>query len=129
MGTALWVENMPFAFIPDIEGLMQTLDRYGSDDIGIVFDVANSHFIKEDLGDALRRCRKRLKLVHLSDTNQQVYRHDPVGLGDVPFAQVPPVLREIGYTRLPMLEIIAQDADKGILASTELLAGMGYVSR
>jgi L-ribulose-5-phosphate 3-epimerase len=128
-GTALWVENMPFAFIPDIEGLMQALDRYGNDDIGIVFDVANSHFIKEELGDALRRCRKRLKLVHLSDTNQQVYRHDPVGMGDVPFAQVPPVLHEIGYARLPMLEIIAQDADNGILASTELLAGMGYVSR
>jgi sugar phosphate isomerase/epimerase len=128
VGTALWVENMPFAFIPDIEGLMQALDRYGNDDIGIVFDVANSHFIKEDLGDALRRCRKRLKLVHLSDTNQRVYRHDPVGLGDVPFAQVPPVLKEIGYARLPMLEIIAQDADQGILASTDLLADMGYVA-
>lgn len=128
-GTALWVENMPFAFIPDIEGLMQALDRYGNDDIGIVFDVANSHFIKEDLGDALRRCRKRLKLVHLSDTNQQVYRHDPVGLGDVPFAQVPPVLKEVGYTHLPMLEIISQDADKGILASTDLLADMGYGAR
>ena len=93
VGTALWVENMPFAFIPDIEGLMQVLDRYGNDDIGIVYDVANGHFIKEDLGAALRRCRKRLKLVHLSDTNQQVYRHDPVGKGDVPFAQVPPVLQ------------------------------------
>jgi len=128
-GTELWVENMPFAFIPDIDGLMQVLDRYGNDGIGIVFDVANSHFIKEDLGDALRRCRKRLKLVHLSDTNRQVYRHDPVGKGDVPFAQVPPVLEEIGYARLPMLEIIAQDADKGILASTDALAAMGYVAR
>ena len=128
-GTALWVENMPFAFIPDIEGLMQALDRYGNDDIGIVYDVANGHFIKEDLGAALRRCRKRLKLVHLSDTRRQVYRHDPVGAGDVPFAQVPPVLKEIGYVRLPMLEIIAQDADKGILGSTDALAAMGYVTR
>jgi sugar phosphate isomerase/epimerase len=128
-GTALWVENMPFAFIPDIEGLMQALDRYGNDDIGIVYDVANGHFIKEDLGAALRLCRRRLKLVHLSDTRRQVYRHDPVGAGDVPFAQVPPVLKEIGYVRLPMLEIIAQDADKGILGSTDALAAMGYVTR
>ncbi len=125
-GTALWVENMPFAFIPDIEGLMQTLDRYGNDDIGIVYDVANGYFIKENLGDALRRCRKRLKLVHLSDTGQQVYRHDPVGAGSVPFHDVPPVLKEIGYTRLPMLEIIAPDAEKGILASTDKLVAMGY---
>jgi L-ribulose-5-phosphate 3-epimerase len=125
-GTALWVENMPFAFIPDIEALMQALDRYGNDDIGIVYDVANGYFIKENLGDALRRCRKRLKLVHFSDTGQQVYRHDPVGAGSVPFAEVPPVLEEIGYKRLPMLEIIAQDAEEGILASADKLAAMGY---
>ena len=81
------------------------------------------------MGEALRRCRKRLKLVHLSDTNQQVYRHDPVGAGDVPFAQVPPVLKEIGYKRLPMLEIIAPDAEKDILASADALAGMGYATR
>ena len=92
VGTALWVENMPFAFIPDIEGLMQLLDRYGNDEIGVVYDVANGHFIKEDLSVALRRCSKRLRLVHLSDKGQQVYRHDPVGAGNVPFAQVPPVL-------------------------------------
>jgi len=127
VGTALWVENMPFAFIPDIEGLMQALDRHGNEDIGIVYDVANGHFIKENLGVALRRCRTRLKLVHLSDTGRQVYRHDPVGAGDVPFAQVPPALHEIGYTRLPMLEIIAPDAEKSIIASTDALAGMGFV--
>ena len=126
VGTALWVENMPFAFIPDIEGLMQALGRYGNDDIGIVYDVANGHFIKENLGDALRRCRNRLKLVHISDTGQQVYRHDPVGAGNVPFPEVPPVLEEIGHKRLPMLEIIAPDAEKGILASADTLAAMGY---
>ncbi len=125
-GTDLWVENMPFAFIPDIEGLMQALDRYGNDDIGVVYDVANGHFIKEDIGQALRRCRKRLKLVHLSDTGLKVYRHDPVGAGDVPFKTIPPVLKEIGYSRLPMLEIISEDADRGILSSTERLAGMGF---
>jgi L-ribulose-5-phosphate 3-epimerase len=126
VGTALWVENMPFAFIPDIEGLMQALDRYCNDDIGIVYDVANGHFIKESLGDALRRCRTRLKLVHFSDTGRQVYRHDPVGAGNVPFREVPPVLEEIGYKRLPMLEIIAPDAEQGILASADRLAAMGY---
>jgi L-ribulose-5-phosphate 3-epimerase len=126
VGTALWVENMPFAFIPDIEGLMQALDRYGNDEIGIVYDVANGHFIKENLGQALRRCRKRLELVHFSDTGQQVYRHDPIGAGSVPFTEVSPVLEEIGYARLPMLEIITPDAEKAILASADKLAAMGY---
>src|SRR4029450_1935856 len=126
VGTALWVENMPFAFIPDIEGLMQTLDRYGDGDIGIVYGGGNGHFINENLAVALRQCRKRLKLVHLSDTGQQVYRHDPVGAGNVPFAEVPPVLEEIGYKRLPMFEFIAPDAEKDILASADKLAAMSY---
>ena len=125
-GTALWVENMPFAFIPDTDGLMQALDDYGNDEIGIVYDLANGHFVNEDLGDALRFCRKRLKLVHLSDTGRNIYRHDPVGAGDVPFREVPPVLSEIGYSRLPMLEIISSNADAEILSSTEKLAAMGY---
>ena len=79
-----------------------------------------------EFGDALRRCRNRLKLVHISDTGQQVYRHDPVGAGNYPFPEVPPVLEEIGHKRLPMLEIIAPDAEKGILASADTLAAMGY---
>jgi L-ribulose-5-phosphate 3-epimerase len=128
IGTALWVENMPFAFIPDIDGLMQTLDRYGDDDIGIVYDVANGHFIKEDLAAALRRCAQRLRLVHLSDTGQAIYRHDPIGFGDVPFADVPPVLRELRYAGLPMLEIISPNADADILASADQLAAMGYAA-
>jgi L-ribulose-5-phosphate 3-epimerase len=125
-GTALWVENMPFAYIPDIKGLMQAIDDYGNDDIGIVYDVANGHFIDENLVDALRLCCQRLKLVHVSDTSRHVYRHGPVGAGDVPFTLVPPVLEEIGYQRLPMLEIISPNAEADIVASVDKLVAMGF---
>ena len=53
-----------------------------------------------------------LALVHLSDTPREVYRHSAVGQGSVPFAAVPPVLEEVGYRDLPMLEIIADDPDR-----------------
>ena len=93
------------------------------------FDVAAfRHCAAYDDAAALRRCRERLKLVHVSDTGQQVYRHDPVGAGDVPFAQVPPVLKEIGYTRLPMLEIIAPDAEVGSDAIVVVVCGMSVNS-
>jgi L-ribulose-5-phosphate 3-epimerase len=126
-GTALWVENMPFAFLPKIDEIVSVLDRYGDPAIGIVWDAANSHFAGEDLGQSLRRCRERLKLVHLSDTGPAVYRHDPVGAGTVPFASIPPVLADIGHRRRPMLEIISGDADRDIAASAErlLVAGFG----
>lgn len=128
-GTALWAENMPFAFLPKIDELMTALDRYGDPDIGIVWDAANSHFVKEDLGRSLARCASRLKLVHLSDTDQKTYAHAAVGQGDVPFATLPAELVKVGYRRRTMLEITSQSPDADILASADKLAGMGYADK
>ncbi len=73
-GTSLYIENMPFAFLPAIDGLL-ALNAYGNDDLGIIYDVANAWFIKEDLAEGLRKCARRLRLVHYSDTGHGVYRH------------------------------------------------------
>ena len=126
VGTALYVENMPFAFLPGIDALMQALDRYGNDRIGIVYDVANGHFINEDIGAALKKCQSRVKIVHLSDTNQKVYKHDAVGLGTVDFAPIPSYLAQIGFTHKPILEIIAPNADTEIDDSVAKLVAMGW---
>ena len=125
-GTSLYVENMPFAFLPGVDALMAALDSYGSDHIGIVYDVANGHFINEDVCAALRTCRRRLRIVHLSDTNQKIYRHDPVGLGTVDFSGIPAVLAEIGFAERPILEIISADADRDIDDSATKLAKFGW---
>jgi sugar phosphate isomerase/epimerase len=125
-GTALWLENMPFAFLPDAGSLAETLDRYGSAGIGVVYDVANAHFIGEAIGDGLALCRDRLKLVHLSDTGREIFRHDPVGCGTVPFARLPALLRQVNYSEVAMLEIIAHDADSAIAASARALVAMGF---
>jgi L-ribulose-5-phosphate 3-epimerase len=125
VGTQLYVENMPFAFLPDAEGLMAALERYGDERIAVIYDVANAVFVGEDPGDGLRRVQGRLKLVHLSDTPREVYRHSAVGEGVVPFAAIPPALQEVGYADLPMLEIIAPDPDQAIRASIERLAELG----
>ena len=127
-GTALVVENMPFAFLPGIADVLAVLDEYGDADIGVVYDVANGHFVKEDIAAALRLCAPRLQVVHVSDTSQTVYRHDAVGLGTVDFAAVPPVLREIGFARRPVLEIIDADPDASIERSVGRLQAAGWVS-
>jgi len=123
-GIDLWVENMPFAFLPEAEGLMASLDRYSADTIGVVYDVANAHFIGEDAVAGLDRVRSRLSLVHLSDTGQSVYRHDAVGLGDVDFAAVIPKIRSLSLERTPMLEIISRDPDRDIVRSIATLDAM-----
>jgi sugar phosphate isomerase/epimerase len=125
-GTALWVENMPFAFLPEIDALMEALKAYGNEAVRVVYDVANAHFIGEDFAVGLKRCRERLALVHLSDTGRQVYRHDPVGQGTVPFADVPDALAAIGYHARPMLEIISRNPDRDIVESARRLAAMGF---
>ena len=125
-GTRLLVENMPFCFLPDANAIMQALDTYGDDRIGVIYDVANGHFIGEDPCEGLRRVRSRLGLVHLSDTGRAVYKHDPVGAGDVPFAAVPPVLAEVGYTEMPVLEVISPNADADLLDSAQRLEALGF---
>ena len=125
-GTSIFAENMTVAYVPDADGLMQELAAYGSDEIGVCYDVANAHFIGEDPAAGLRRVAERLRLVHLSDTTTAAYRHDPVGRGDVPFERIPPVLAEIGHGEMPMLEIIVDVPDADPVASGQLLLEMGW---
>ncbi len=127
-GTALWIENVTVSFLPGIGGIMEALASYGNDDIRIVYDVANAYFINEDFAEGLKTCRERLALVHLSDTTRQIYRHDPVGAGDLPFAEVPSALAAVGYRARTMLEIISRDPDRDILASADQLAALGFAT-
>jgi L-ribulose-5-phosphate 3-epimerase len=126
--TSIWVENMPFAFLPRIGELMDALARYGNDDVRIVYDIANAYFIGEDFAAGLMQSCARLALVHLSDTSRRHYRHDPVGLGSVPFAEVPRALAAINYTGQPMLEIISSSPDRDIVASAARLAALGFAA-
>lgn len=123
-GIELWVENMPFAFLPDAAGLMASLDQYGANNIGVCYDVANAHFIGEDPVAGFDRVGSRLRLVHLSDTGQSVYRHDPVGLGDVDFAAVVSKINAVGLEQAPMLEIISRNPDHDIRQSIERLVAV-----
>lgn len=125
-GVRLLIENIAFAFLPDAPSLLRAVEEYGHDGIGIIYDVANAHFIGEDPCEGLRLVRDRLGLVHFSDTGRSVYRHDPVGMGDVPFAAVPPVLAEVGYAELPVLEVISRTPDADTLDSACRLAEAGF---
>ena len=126
-GIRLFIENMPFAFLPDAESLMKVVDGYGDDSIRVIYDVANAHFIGEAPTEGLRRVRDRLSLVHFSDTTRRSYKHDPLGCGDVPLAGIASVLKEVGYNELPMLEVISLNPDADIAGSCRILqqAGLG----
>jgi L-ribulose-5-phosphate 3-epimerase len=126
VGTRLFIENMPFAFLPDAESLMNAVDGYGDDSIRVIYDVANGHFIGEPPTEGLRRVRDRVSLVHFSDTTRQSYKHDAIGCGDVPLAGIPSVMKEIGYSELPMLEVITLNPDADIADSCRRLYQAGF---
>ena len=121
-GTRLLVENMPFAFLPLAGELMAAIEPYP--EVGVVYDVANAVFAREDVAAGLATVRPRLALVHLSDTPLEVYRHDPVGGGAVDFAAVAEALAEVGYTGPAMLEIVSPDPDRDIPASVKRLRAL-----
>jgi sugar phosphate isomerase/epimerase len=125
-GTKLLVENMPFGYLPSAAEILQLLNNYGNRDIGVIYDVANGHFIGKDPREELHLLKGRVELIHFSDTNRSVYKHDPIGMGDVPFKAIAPVLAEIGYKELPFLEVISRNPDAEIRDSVERLAAAGY---
>ena len=123
-GTRIVAENMPFGFLPRADQMMAALDDYGWDEVGVVYDVANAVFAREDPMEGLRRVKDRLELVHLSDTGLDAYRHDPVGRGVVDFAVFADGLAEVGYSGVAMLEVISEDADTDIAESADRLLAM-----
>ena len=125
-GIRLLIENMPFAFLPDAESLMKVVDGYGDDSIRVIYDVANAHFIGESPTAGLRRVRDRLSLVHFSDTTRQSYKHDAIGCGDVPLEGLAFAMKEIGYSELPMLEVISLNPDPEIADSCRRLQQAGF---
>lgn len=125
-GVEIWAENMPFCFLPDLDGLLAALDSYGADEIGVCYDVANAHFIGENPADGIRRLGARLKLLHLSDTNRQVYRHAAIGEGDVDFGAVGRVLKDAPLSSLPVLELISSNADFDFQQAPKALAEKGF---
>lgn len=125
-GVQLLIENIPYAFLPDADGIMAAIEGLPADHVGVIYDVANAVYIREDPVAGVARIGDRLRLVHLSDTPLDAWRHDPVGRGVVPFGDFGLALREAGYEGPNVLEIISPDADADIRDSIEALANAGW---
>ena len=128
-GVSLVMENVPASFLPHANHLMEALARMGLQRMGILYDVANGVFAREDPAEGLRKARPRLQMVHLSDTGLSSWQHATIGSGVVPFQSVAAALDEIGYSGPTVLEIISDDPDRDIAASHEALVPLGWAAR
>lgn len=125
-GVGLAIENVPFASFPDAASLGDFVRGIGSPSVAVCYDAANAHFIGEAPAEGLRGLGDLVKVVHLSDTRRSVWRHDEIGLGDVPFVEVGAALDAIGFTGASMLEIIDADPGSAIVRSHRALSAMGF---
>lgn len=126
-GIGLAIENVPFAAFPDASTLEQFVRGFTSPAIGVCYDAANAHFIGESPADGIKQLADLLRIVHLSDTGRDAWRHDPIGTGTVPFAEVAQALGAIGFEGACTLEIIDRDPDAAILRSHRALVPFGFV--
>jgi L-ribulose-5-phosphate 3-epimerase len=128
-GVRLLLENIPMGVHARADQLIAFADRADHPLVGICYDIANAHFIGEDTNAGLRQVRSRLGIVHLSDTGRQAWRHDPVGDGGCDFAGFGATLREIGYARTSMLELVCDRPVEQIRESHRKIAAWGWAGR
>ena len=125
-GVQLLVENIPFAILPTAHDVMKAVERFPSDRVGIVYDVANAVYVREDPVTGLRLVSSRLRLVHLSDTGLERWEHAPIGRGIVPFGAIASVLRELSFGGPMVAEIVCQDPDVEIPESLRALRSLQW---
>lgn len=126
-GINLAVENVPFAAFPDAPALGRFVRGFSSPAISVCYDAANAHFIGESPADGIRQLADLLRIVHLSDTGRDTWRHDPIGMGTVPFPEVVKALDDVGFAGACTLEIIDRDPDAAILRSHRALVPLGFI--
>ena len=128
-GVGLAVENVPAAGLPDAASLGAFVREYDSRFMGACYDAANAHFIGEAPADGIAALADLLRIVHVSDTTRTVWRHAPVGDGDVPFASVAAAMAAAGFAGPCMLEILDPDPEAAIIRSHDALTAMGFAAR
>ena len=108
-GVRILLENVPFTHRPTAQDMKELCERIG--DVGVNFDVCNSLYIKEDAAEAIRMLGDLVENVHISDTPADVFKHDCLGTGIVDPGPTAQALKDIGYDKMTVLEIIADAND------------------
>lgn len=130
-GVRILLENVPFTFLPTAEDMKKTAEMIGPE-VGVNYDVCNGAYIKEDVGEAIRMLGPLCENVHMSDSGFGEFKHDRLGTGIVDPAPAFQALKDIGYDKLTVLEIITDanapgaDPDADIRISHDILARHGW---
>jgi sugar phosphate isomerase/epimerase len=125
-GVLIGLENAPSFFIERSDQLRRMVEEIGSDQVRIVFDVANAA-MRESLPKALDTVGDYLVHVHLSDCDLSSWAHLSVGEGRLNFQQIYAELQQMGFEGTSIIETTyLADKDGGVLSSKDRLEAIGW---
>jgi L-ribulose-5-phosphate 3-epimerase len=118
-GVRLLLENTPYCFRPTMDQLVDVVKEVRSDNLKIVYDVANAAYIGENPVACLLSSHPAIGLLHISDTGLEEWGHDPIGTGVVNFEELGEAIEATCKMDNVVLEIIREkdpliEINKGI---------------
>ncbi len=105
LDVTITLETSPSTYLGSASDLMEVVNSFDSDNLGITYDAANALAI-EDPAEGVKRVGDRLKLAHISDTTKARWAHDAIGTGEVDFASFAQALRDMGFSGKTVYELI-----------------------
>jgi len=108
-GVRLLMENTPYCFRPTIGELVSLVEEIRSENLSIVYDVANAAYIGEDPVASLQSHHAHIGLVHISDTGTDVWGHDPIGTGIIDFVGLGRAVDSVFSVDRVVLEVIREE--------------------
>ena len=108
-GARLLFEQTPYCFTPTIETLVHVVRTVNDDSLKIVYDVANAAYIGEDPVGSLLAHHELIGLVHISDTNTDVWGHEPIGTGVIDWRALGPAVEATLGVDNVVLEVIREE--------------------
>ena len=124
-GIDLLLENHPQGLLADAQTIENFLSDEGYDSIPVAYDVANATAIGEDPLVGIETLYRRIGVVHFSDSPKGQWRHDPIGSGDIDFAAIIERLRQKGFDKTIILEILSEQPLQGLIDGAALLEKAG----
>jgi len=108
-GVRLLMENTPYCFRPTFDEMACIVKEVESENLKIVYDVANAAYIQEDPVSTLMINHSMIGLIHISDTGLKVWGHDPIGTGIIDFEALGKAVEATGMMDNIVLEIIREN--------------------
>ncbi|MGV9934014.1 sugar phosphate isomerase/epimerase family protein [Streptomyces olivaceoviridis] len=119
-GVRLLLENEPVCTVAHAESLLEILDRYHGQGLGLWLDVANLHEVGQATPDVVRALAPYVGYVHVKDyrpTDGGGRAFCPAGEGVVPYGEVLPLLHAARPALPYALETHVRDTPADALAA------------